>query len=122
MPEFIEWVYVYRPVGEADIPRRGALSQRARGKGKRRESRGIACALGQQTRPRRRYMVDGRVRTAVPARAAGKKRPARQRQPDTARHDLVLRLDRGLLCIQDPGLSAAHAGHRSGKVRIFRGG
>jgi hypothetical protein len=37
-------------------------------------------------------------------------------------HDLVLRLDRGLLCIQDPGLSAAHAGHRSGKVRIFRGG
>ncbi|HSI18178.1 MAG TPA: hypothetical protein VK980_10445 [Sphingomonas sp.] len=35
MPEFIESVYVHRPVREADIPRRGALSQRARGKGKR---------------------------------------------------------------------------------------
>ena len=35
MPEFIESVYVHRPVREADIPKRGALSKRARGKSKR---------------------------------------------------------------------------------------
>ncbi len=35
MPEFIESVYVHRPVREADIPRRDAQSKRARGKGKR---------------------------------------------------------------------------------------
>jgi hypothetical protein len=31
MPEFIESAYVHRPVREADIPRRGVLSKRARG-------------------------------------------------------------------------------------------
>jgi hypothetical protein len=45
MPEFIESVYVHRPVREADIPRRGALSKRARGKGKRSRNAAASPAI-----------------------------------------------------------------------------
>lgn len=51
MPEFIESVYVHRPVKESDIPRRGAPRKRARGKKARQAEAAPATAMMTQAAP-----------------------------------------------------------------------
>jgi hypothetical protein len=70
MPGFSDSVYVHWPVRQADIPRRGALSQRARGKGKRSRkaaaSPAPSAAMTQAT-PRAIWMIAAREPLFRPA-------------------------------------------------------